>query len=472
MYAYIMGKGGFCVKGNWKGKAGRWKKSVAGGLICALLLAAGFMGIESFAPEERSITIIDEASVVSSPAVSGETDESGETGEGKDSAESEDDEDIGEGEGGDGAEEELETVSGESSEPEIEAKAAILIDGNSGSVLFAQNEKEHLPPASVTKVMTLLLIFEACDSGEISLDDEVTISENAAGMGGSQMYMEAGEQHTVEELIKGVIMVSANDGCVALAEHLAGSVEDFVARMNDRAFEMGLEDSNFVNTNGLPVADHYSCAYDIGMISVELMKFENARQWFTAWQEDIEVGLPGKESTFTLTNTNKLIKSYSGAIGVKTGFTQDAGYCLSGAAERESTRFIGVVLGCESSAIRFDAMETLLDYGFANYETIEIAGEGEKMGEIKVEKGEDTKLYAVTDEALKITVKKGDADSIETETEINGSVSLPVKKGDKVGTLTVSNGEETVYECNLVSDRNVAKADFLTTYIRMIKKLI
>ena len=417
-----------------KRKIKKWEKTLTGILTAALVLGGGFMGVRQFMPEERSITIFDEASTVSGRAAT--------------------DEDT-----------------SEKADISIDAKSAVLIDGKSGKVLFAQNEKEHLPPASVTKVMTLLLIFEGCESGKISLDDKVTVSKRAAGMGGSQMYMEPGEQHTVEELIKGVIMVSANDGCVALAEHLCGSVESFVELMNERAGALGLKDSHFVNTNGLPVAKHYSCAYDIGMISKELMKFDEAGKWFTTWQEDIEVGLPGKESRFTLTNTNRLIKMYSGAIGVKTGFTQDAGYCLSGAAERDSTRLIGVVLGCETSQIRFAEMAKLLDYGFASYETIQLAREGEKIREIKISKGDDVKLYAAAGEDIGITVRNGSGDAVKKKVEIN-DIKLPVSAGDKIGKLTVYLDGEKAAEYDLISDRDVERADFMTTYIRMIKKLI
>ncbi len=428
-------------------KLKKWEKALAGAFAAVLLAAGGFMGLDKFVPEERSVTIVDESASVSESvavlqdeAVSGEEDSSGPGGK----------------DGG----------------LDINAKSAILIDGSSGKVLFAMNEKEHLPPASVTKVMTLLLILEGCESGKISTEDEVIISERAASMGGSQMYMEPGEKHTVEELLKGVIMVSANDGCVALAEHLSGSVESFVELMNRRASEMGLKDSHFVNTNGLPVADHYSCAYDIGMISRELMKFEDARRWFTAWQEDIKVGLPGKESDFTLTNTNKLIKSYSGAIGVKTGFTDDAGYCLAGAAERGTTRLISVVLGCETSEIRFAETVRLLDYGFAGYETVQLAEAGETIEKVPVPKGDQTELLAVSEDPLGITVKKGEKSKVKKLVEIDEELKLPIEKGDKVGTMTVFEGKKKTAQYKLVSDRNVERADFITTYIRMIKKLI
>lgn len=418
-----------------KGNNKKLQKLLCTAAAIVVMAAFGFMGVEKFTPQERSLRIIDDVAVQTSKQIkTGKDNGNGET-------------------------------------LDIDAKSAVLIDGNSGRVLYAQNEKKHLPPASVTKVMTLLLVLENCDSGKISLDDKVTISERAAGMGGSQMYMEQGEQHTVEELLKGVIMASANDGCVALSEYVSGSVEEFVSDMNRRAKELGLGDSNFVNTNGLPVADHYSCAYDIGMISAELMKHEEAREWFTAWQEDIKVGVTGKESKFTLTNTNKLIRNYDGAIGVKTGFTEDAGYCLSGAAERNGTRLIGVVLGCETSEIRFNEMMRLLDYGFAKYETVKLADKGERIKKINIEKGDCTEIYAIAAESAGMTVPKGSGNDIKKKVIIDKNIALPLKKGNKVGSMIVDiNGSKT--EFDLVSDRNVKKAGYGETYIRMIKKIL
>lgn len=410
-------------------------KSLSVVITLSIILVAGFMGVHKYDVKERSLTIIEDESVVTSVQADSQQD------------------------------------SKATAALDIDAKAAVLIDGNSGKVLYAQNEKKHLPPASVTKVMTLLLIMEGCEDGKISLQDKVTVSQRAASMGGSQMYMEAGEQHSVEELLKGVIMVSANDGCVALAEHMSGSVESFVDDMNKRAKQLGLSDSNFINTNGLPVADHYSCAYDIGIISSELMKHEEAHKWFTAWQEDIKVGLPGKESKFTLTNTNKLIRTYNGAIGTKTGFTQDAGYCLSGAALRGDTMMIGVVLGCKTSEIRFNEMRRLLDHGFANYETIIVADSGERVKKIKIEKGETEHLYAVTGEKAGITAVKGSGSKLEKEIVIEKNIKLPVKKGDTVGSMIIHDGDNK-HEYKLVADRTVKKADFKTTYIRMMKKLV
>ena len=417
------------------GKMKRWQKTVCAAAAVCLMAAFGFMGIEKFMPEERSLRIVEDNAVTTGAKAKTEAPETRE-------------------------------------DLNIKAKSAMLIDGHSGKVIYAQNEKKHLPPASVTKVMTLLLVMEACESGKISLDDKVTVSERAASMGGSQMYMEPGEQHTVEELIKGVIMVSANDGCVALAEHLSGSVEGFVKAMNRRASELGLSDSNFVNTNGLPVADHYSCAYDIGMISAELMKHDEAHKWFTKWQEDIKVGLPGKESKFTLTNTNKLIRTYSGAIGVKTGFTQDAGYCLSGAADRDGTQLIAVVLGCESSDIRFKETARLLDHGFANYETVIMAKAGVKQKRVNIEKGEEQKIYAVSPEDIGVTVRKGSGGKIKKKIRIDDDIKMPVKKNEKIGEMVLYKDEERIGKFPLVSDRDTQEAGYMTIYIRMMKNII
>ena len=408
-------KGVFCVK----------KKIISGCLIAALLFG-GFMGIDQFQPQERSISIVN-ARVEPSEKETG---------------------------------------------MKVKAKAAVLMDAVSGEVLFAQNAHKKLPPASVTKVMTMLLILEGCDSGKIRLSDTVTISERAASMGGSQMYLEPGEQHTVEELLKGVAMVSANDGCVALAEHLAGSVEMFVEQMNKRAAELGMKDSHFVNTNGLPVANHYTSAYDIAVMSRALIAFPETAQWFTKWQDTIKVGLPGKEKEFGLTNTNKLIKQYPGAIGIKTGFTQDAGYCLSGAAERDGTRLIGVILGCTTSNIRFAEIKRLLDYGFSNYESVKIAEKGQVQKALKIEKGTPSKVDVIMEDDAAILVKKGNKNRIKTKIEMDGYIKLPLKRGQKLGELVVLQDGKEKERFPIVARDSAKKASIKELYIQMMKKLI
>lgn len=372
---------------------------------------------------------------------------------------------------------ELETVADSPEEDqqkapfEVAAKGAVLIDADTGEVLFQQNSHEELPLASVTKIMTMLLVMEAVDDGKITLEDQVTISERAASMGGSQMYMEAGEVHTVEELMRGVAMASANDGCVALAEYVAGSEEIFVERMNQRAEELGMRDSHFSNTNGLPVADHYSSAYDIALMSKELYKHEETHQWFTTWQSSITVGLPGKEKEFGLTNTNKLIKQYQGCNGIKTGYTAEAGYCLSASATREDTHLIAVALGCETSQVRNAEVSKLLDYGFANFKTCVIAEKDQVMEEIRVENGQPQNLNVVTEKRITALAEKGTEDQISSKINMDDKVPLPLKKGDQVGTLDIYNGDEKIAEYPLVAETDIDKASFGELAKRLIKKI-
>ena len=353
---------------------------------------------------------------------------------------------------------------------EVAAKAAILIDADTGEVLFQKNSHEELPLASVTKVMTMLLVMEDVEKGKINLTDEVTISERAASMGGSQMYMEVGEKHTVDELLKGVAMASANDGCVALSEYVAGSEEIFVERMNEKAKELKMNDTNFVNTNGLPVADHYSSAYDIAVMSKELYKYEETHKWFETWQDTITVGLPGKEKEFGLTNTNKMIKQYQGCNGIKTGFTSDAGYCLSASATREETHLIAVVLGAETSQIRNKEVAKILDYGFANYKTEVIAEEKEVMEEITIERGNPQKIKVLSKGRVTVLSEKGNGDSITSEIVINKKITLPITKGDEVGKLVVYEDEKEIGEYSLVSNSDVKKASFRQIILRAFRR--
>lgn len=352
----------------------------------------------------------------------------------------------------------------------VEAKGAVLIDAETGQVLFQQDAHKELPIASVTKVMTMLLVMEDVKNGKISLDDMVTISEKAASMGGSQMYMEPGEKHTVAQLMEGVAMASANDGCVALAEYTAGSEEIFVEKMNSRAKELGLEDTHFVNTNGLPAAEHFSSAYDVAVMSRELYSHEQTHQWFTKWQSTIKVGLPGKEKDFGLTNTNKLIRHYPGCNGIKTGFTQEAGYCLSASAERDGTHLIAVALGCETSKLRNAQVAKLFDYGFANYRTEVITEKGERITTLEVQRGNPVILNAVAETKIAVLTSKGEKDIIKTEIKIKDKIRLPLKAGESVGTLYVKKGGETVAQCELLAETEVKKASMPELIKRMFEK--
>jgi len=350
----------------------------------------------------------------------------------------------------------------------ISAKSAVLMDADSGTLVYQQDAHKELPPASVTKIMTMLLAMEAVDDGKIKLTDQVTISENAASMGGSQMYMEVGEVHTLEELMQGMAIASANDAAIAVAEYVAGSEEVFVEKMNKRAEELGMRDTHFVNTNGLPVAEHYTSAYDIAVMSRELLKHETVKTWLATWQASIQVGLPGKEKEFGLTNTNKLLKAYPGANGIKTGFTSEAGYCLSASATKENTTLIAVVLGAESSKIRNAEVAKMLNYGFASYASVTLAEKGEKVKKVKVEKGNPYQFYAVTASKASAFVKKGSEKEASRKVVIEKNLKLPLSKGDRVGTLEIYAGSEMIGTCDLVCDRDVKKADFFTYYIRKI----
>lgn len=329
-----------------------------------------------------------------------------------------------------------------------DAKALLLMEYSTGKVLFSENETEHLPIASVTKVISTLLVVEAIDSGKITLADMVTVSEYAASMGGSQVFLEAGEQMSVEDLLKSLIVVSANDATVALGEYLCGTEAAFVAAMNERAKELGCENSNFVNTNGLPAENHYSCALDIAIITRELMKHELVFKYTSIWMDTIRNG------AFGLANTNKLIRFYKGATGMKTGFTGEAKYCLSGTAERNGMHLIAVVLGASTSDKRFAAAKGMLDYGFANYSIV--TPEVPNLEPISITRGVSNSA-SLKAEPISILLEKGNDGKIETQCFINESLQAPISEGDEAGYIAYfRNGNELartkVYVCESVEE--------------------
>lgn len=356
---------------------------------------------------------------------------------------------------------------------DVNGKSAVLIDARTGQVIFEKNSHEKLPPASVTKVMTMLLILEAVDKKQINLQDKVTISERAASMGGSQLFMEPGEQQTLETLMKGIAICSANDACVAASEYTGGSEEHFVEQMNKRAKELGMNDTNFVNTNGLPVSNHYTSAYDIALMSKELMKHDQVRQWFATWMTKITVGLPTKKTTeLEITNTNKLIKFYPGANGVKTGYTDEALYCLSASATKGNMMLIAVVMGSPTSKIRFAEAAKLLDYGFALYDTVPIAGKDEVVGSITVEKGNSEFINAVPQNEISVLVKKDEKQTIKKEIKLPERIQAPIKKGDVVGEIIVYKNDQVLEKHPLVSESDVKRAGLFKIYIKMLKEVI
>ena len=351
----------------------------------------------------------------------------------------------------------------------LTSKSALLMEEDTGTILYEQNSHEALPPASVTKVMTLLLIYEGERDGKFDWTDTVQVSEHAASMGGSQVFLEEGETQTAADMTKSIAIASANDAAVAMAEFLAGSEEAFVQKMNERAKELGMEDTNFVNACGLDTEGHVSSAYDIALMSRELMEnFPEIKEYTTTWQDRIVHKTRRGEETFGLTNTNKLIQWYDGATGLKTGSTGNALYCLSGTAERDGMGLIAVVMAAPDYKVRFREVMQLLDYGFANYAIEKGREKGYAMGEVPVEKGMTDTVEAVVAEEISVLVPKGKEAQWETKTELLPAVSAPVEAGTKVGELVYLRDGEEVGRVELTAGENVEKANVDTMLRRML----
>ena len=351
---------------------------------------------------------------------------------------------------------------------EIEAKSALLMDVATGTVLYEQNSHEPLAPASVTKVMTMLLIMEAIDSGKISWSDMVTASEEAAAKGGSQVFLKVGERMCVEEMVKSIAVSSANDCACAMAEHLAGSEAAFVDAMNARAEELGMEDTHFVNCTGLDdgedAASHRTSAHDIAIMSRELLKnHPDITKFTTIWMDTIRNG------EFGLSNTNKMVRFYNGCTGLKTGFTRGAGYCLSASAEREGLQLIAVVMGCETSQKRFTACKSMLDYGFANFALVEPEMPAETSVPVKL--GVADSVTVIPSKDGKMLIDKGQKASVTTEVQLEPEVIAPVSKGQRLGTLTVKSGEQILAEIPMVAETGVEKLTWGQMYLRLLRKI-
>lgn len=346
------------------------------------------------------------------------------------------------------------------------SKSSILMCADTGDIIYENNAYEHLSPASVTKVMSMLLILEALESGKISLSDEVVTSKNAVAMGGSQIWLEEGEKMTVDELLKAVAVASANDACTALAEYIAGSTTSFVSMMNERAKELGLENTNFENCTGLDdtATNHYSCAYDIAVISREVMQHELIKNYTTIWLDYLRNG------ETELNNTNKLVNTYSGITGLKTGTTSKAGFCVCATAERDGLSLISVVLGADTSEDRFTSASNMLDYGFANYQIIVPVIDETQISTVKVINGIEKSVMPIYDETDKILVKKGGED-ITYEYKTEPSVSAPVKSGDKLGEIIIKSGNETIRTVKLYSGKNIDKISFSYVFKEMLSNI-
>ena len=346
------------------------------------------------------------------------------------------------------------TVPAGAEELAVEAEACLLMEKTTGEVLYAVNEHEPLEPASVTKIMTILLVMEAIDSGQLQYGDVVTASAHACSMGGSQIWLKENEQMTVEDMLKAVCVASANVCSVALAEHLAGSEAAFVERMNQRAAELGMEDTVFMNPTGLPAEGHVTSAYDIALMSRELiLNHPDVRRFTTIWMDTLRNG------EFGLSNTNKLIHSYEGATGLKTGSTDGALYCLSATAERDGMELIAVILKAPTSAQRFAGAQALLNYGFASYGLAEIQTPGD-LSPIPVRLGAEKAVTARLEGETALLAAKEKLGALETELTMETELSAPVAEGQEVGRLTVTSGGETLAEFPLVADRAVARLTY------------
>lgn len=352
----------------------------------------------------------------------------------------------------------------------LESKSAVLMEQDTGTILYEKNSHEAMPPASVTKIMTLLLIYEAQENGQFDWTDEVQVSEHAAGMGGSQVFLEAGEMQSAAELTKCIAIASANDAAVAMAEFIAGSEEAFAERMNRKAQELGMEDTHFVNACGLDTEGHLTSAHDIALMSRELMmRFPQIQQYTTTWQDTILHKTRKGESEFGLTNTNKLIKWYEGATGLKTGSTGKALYCLSGTAERDGLRLIAVVMAAPDFKTRFLETMQLLDYGFANYSAQKGLLVGTELERIPVAKGMEESVGAVVQEEISILMKKDAGGEWETKTEVLPALDAPVAAGETVGEVIYLVGGEEVGRAALVTAEAVEKANLSATLQRMLE---
>ncbi len=343
----------------------------------------------------------------------------------------------------------------EKEDENVKAKSAVLMCMDTGEFLYTKNEYEHLSPASVTKIMSLLLIAEAIDNRKISLNDKVTASQEAVKMGGSQIWLEVGEAMTVDELLKAVVVASANDACTALGEYVGGSSTGFVKMMNDKSNELGLKNTNFENCTGLDdtVKNHYSCAHDLAVISAEVMKHKVITKYTTIWLDSLRGG------ETELNNTNKLVNTYNGITGLKTGTTSNAGFCVAATACRDNMNLVAVVLGSETSEDRFNTASYLLDTGFANYQIITPEIDKRKIKTVKVKNGVEKEITPVVSDNVKILTEKGNGD-YTLEYNFEKSVTAPINKNQRLGTISVKSKGKKAKNIYLVAPKTIQKITF------------
>lgn len=342
----------------------------------------------------------------------------------------------------------------------LTAKSVVLMEMSSGEILLSKNPDEKLPPASITKIMTMLLVMEALDSGKIKLDDIVTTSKNASSKGGSQIWLKEGEQMTVNEMLKATAIGSANDACTALGEHIAGGETEFVAMMNQRAKELGMNNTNFENPSGLDdtTENHYSTARDVAIMSCELMKHEKIKEYTTVWMDSLRNG------ETELVNTNRLVRFYEGTTGVKTGTTSKAGYCVSASAKRDGMELVAVVLGSDNSTERFEDAKKLLNWGFANYTVYQPTVDTSLITNVNVLYGKENIISPVTKEIKPILIKKGAEDKITQRVDICLDVEAPVEKGQKLGTVYFETDGKVIASCPIISENFVERRNWFFVF--------
>lgn len=349
------------------------------------------------------------------------------------------------------------------------SKSAILLEPTTGEIIYEKNAHEKLPPASMTKIMSMLLIMEGIDKEIIKWDDMITVSANASSMGGSQILLETGEKMSVEDLFKGVAIASGNDAVVALAEAIAGTEEMFVKMMNDKAKELGLKNTNFKNPHGLDAANHYSTAYDMAMIAKELIKHEKVFEYTSIYETYLRENLPTK---IWLVNTNKLVRFYEGLDGLKTGFTNEAGYCLTFTAKKNNMRLLGVVMGEPESTTRNSEVKEMLDYGFAQYELETMLSTKSVLDTKEVDKGKKRYVDLVPKENINFLNKKTDEKkNASYEVQID-NLKAPLKVGDKVGTLIIKENDKTIRKVDITVSEGVEKANIIELFIRHLEDII
>lgn len=347
-----------------------------------------------------------------------------------------------------------------------DAKSAILIERDTGSIIYDKNSDEKLPPASMTKIMTMILIMEAIDKGNLMLDEKVRTSEYAASMGGSQIFLEPGEEMTVEQMLKGIAIASGNDASVAMAERIAGSEENFVKMMNEKVKELGLKDTHFVNPTGLPAKDHYSTAHDMALMAKELLKYELITKFTSLYEDYLREGTDKK---FWLVNTNRLVKFYPGVDGLKTGYTSEAKYCLTATAKKDNMRVIAVVMGASTPKDRNAQVTKMLDYAFSQYKTHPMLERSAVVSKVKVSKGATKTIDAVTSESISVLTKKGETvDDVTQEIVLKDDVKAPVKKGDEIGQLILKKDDKVIIDSKLVAAKDVEMATWWQLFKRTV----